>query len=100
LGTEEGDNWGRRRWPEEEPSFYEPIDEDAVIFVEDNRLGIRRMEVVDSSSGSHLGHVFQDGPRPTGLRYCINSAALVFVPAGEKPPVIVREYQNKGGNSD
>ena len=69
------------------PSFYAPISPDAVILVEDNSDGMERMEVVDSKSGSHLGHVFDDGPAPTGKRYCMDSDALIFVPAGGKPPV-------------
>jgi len=77
------------------PSFYEPISSNAVILKEDNSLFMRRVEVLDSSSGSHLGHVFDDGPPPTGLRYCINSASLIFVPEGEEPPPIVKEYLRK-----
>jgi peptide-methionine (R)-S-oxide reductase len=74
------------------PSFYEPIDPDAVVLIQDNKFSLRRVEVVDSASGSHLGHVFPDGPDPTGLRYCINSASLIFVPKGEQPPRIVQDY--------
>lgn len=79
------------------PSFWAPFEQDAVVLKEDNSLFARRVEVLDSSSGSHLGHVFNDGPEPTGLRYCINSAALIFVPEGEEPPRIVKEYQERFG---
>ena len=79
------------------PSFYEPISPDAVVLKEDNTLFMRRVEVVDSSSGSHLGHVFEDGPEPTGLRFCMNSASLLFVPEGEEPPPLVKSYLEKHG---
>jgi peptide-methionine (R)-S-oxide reductase len=69
------------------PSFYAPVNPDAVRLIKDHSDGMERIEVVDSKSGSHLGHVFDDGPAPTGKRYCMNSAALIFVPEGGKPPV-------------
>lgn len=69
------------------PSFFAPINEDAVLLIRDKSDEMDRIEVVDSISGSHLGHVFNDGPAPTGKRYCINSEALIFVPEGGKPPV-------------
>ncbi len=77
------------------PSFYQPIKEEAVVLKEDNSLGMTRVEVLDSSSGSHLGHVFKDGPRPTGLRYCLNGDALIFVPKGEELPALVKDYFKK-----
>lgn len=65
------------------PSFWKPIDQNALVLVEDRSYGMVRIEVRSKSSGGHLGHLFDDGPKPTGLRYCINSAALEFVPLEE-----------------
>ena len=60
------------------PSFYDSVDKEAIKEIKDNSLGMKRIEVQCAKCNAHLGHVFPDGPNPTGLRYCVNSLSLDF----------------------
>jgi methionine-R-sulfoxide reductase len=65
------------------PSFYQPLVKTEVVEIKDKTHGMERVEVRSKTGDAHLGHVFDDGPKPTGLRYCINSASLRFIPAAK-----------------
>jgi len=69
------------------PSFFQPVNDAYVKQDVDNRYGMRRVEVSCARCGSHQGHIFPDGPKPTGLRYCINGVSLNFVPMEDFPQV-------------
>lgn len=67
------------------PSFFEPFDPEHITNLRDDTFGMRRTEIRCRRCDGHLGHVFPDGPPPTGQRYCLNSAAMVFFPQGQEP---------------
>lgn len=77
------------------PSFFQPVDKDHVHYVRDTAYGMERVEILCARCDNHLGHVFEDGPKPTGLRYCVNSVSLVFNENGQPLPAAAQPLKTE-----